>query len=220
VALILNIETATSVCSVALSKDGSLLALRESTIDKSHSSLITVFIQDIFSETNYSVQNLDAVAVSAGPGSYTGLRIGASVAKGLCYAADLPLIAIDTLAAMATGVQKKYPDVVLFCPMLDARRMEVFCGGLNKSGEYLLPAKAMILDSSSFDSLLSKYEILFFGSGATKFQPLISNNNAFFDSTFSCSAAHMIPLSIKAFGKKLFEDMPHFEPHYLKAYGG
>lgn len=167
-----------------------------------------------------SVIDLNAVAVSAGPGSYTGLRIGASVAKGLCYAADLPLIAVDTLAAMVVGAQKLFPDIDLYCPMIDARRMEVFCGVLNKSGEYLVPPAAVILDPASFNSFLADHKILFFGSGAEKFSLNQNHPNSIFAFDFRCSAENMIPLSLKAFEQNQFADMPHFEPSYLKAYGG
>ena len=168
--LILQIETATTVCSVALSENGRLLACREIDRRNAHAELITLFIEELLHRFNKSYTDLDAVAVSSGPGSYTGLRIGISVAKGLCFALDIPLIAVGTLAAMADGVieQNAFDSNVstLLCPMIDARRMEVFTAVFDSNGKPVTQVSAEIIDGYSFADLLKGYQILFFGDGA------------------------------------------------------
>lgn len=223
-ALILNIETSTKVCSVALGKDGKLIALKESRDENySHSENLTTYIQDVFSQVKSEFKELDAIAVSKGPGSYTGLRIGVSTAKGLCYALDKPLIGIETLKAMAQSHISHLTSHIshLFCPMLDARRMEVYCAVYDLSLNELKKTTAEIIDENSFSDLLEKNSIYFFGDGAEKCKKLLSNNpNAKFIENIFPSAKNMIHFSEEAFKKKKFEDMAYFEPFYLKDFVG
>lgn len=228
-ALILNLETATTVCSVSLGKDGKLLALKEQNGDYSHAENLTLFIEDVLKQANVKVSELDAVAVSKGPGSYTGLRIGVSTAKGLCYSLDKPLIAIDTLKHLALAASQNLKFQIsnpksLFCPMLDARRMEVYCALFDSSLNYVREISAEIIDQSSFKLLFSpsekakeEYSVYFFGDGASKCKAVLSQNaNAFFIDDIFPSAKNMISLSEKAFFNKQFEDVAYFEPFYLK----
>src|SRR5687768_9988971 len=169
-ALILSLETSTTVCSVALAQDGRLIGQSELRLEKSHSSHITVLIQQLLENTGFTEKDLAAIAVSGGPGSYTGLRIGTSTAKGLCYALDIPLIAVSTLHALAWQTIKYTADPpnYLFCPMLDARRMEVYTALLSDTLVEVLPDQAMVLEENSFQEALEKQKIVFFGSGVAK----------------------------------------------------
>lgn len=217
-ALILNIETATALCSVALSKDCKILSLRETTEEKSHAGSLTVFIEEILNETHLSVADLDAVAVGKGPGSYTGLRIGVSVAKGLCYGSGIPLIAISTLQVMfsqAVPNVNNEPDILL-CPMIDARRMEVFCCLYDASGNEVQPVSARIIDETSFLDYLSGHRIAFFGSGMEKCRKVIQHPNAVFLSNIQPHASAMATISDYSFRNALFENVAYFEPFYLK----
>ena len=221
-ALILNLETATTVCSVSLAKDGVLLALKEINGDYSHAENLTLFIEDVFKPAGLKLNSIDAVAVSKGPGSYTGLRIGVSTAKGLCYSLDKPLIAINTLEHISYSVSKTIPKELpvinyLLCPMLDARRMEVYCALFDSQNKYVMPTSALIIDENSFAEYLKENTIYFFGDGASKCkQVLAGNENAIFIDGVFPSAKNMIPLSEEAFDKKQFEDVACFEPFYLK----
>ena len=223
-ATILNIETSTEVCSVSLAKNGELLFEEESTEGLNHSELLTVFIENIFKENNIDFETLDAVAVSKGPGSYTGLRIGVSVAKGLCYALNKPLIAISTLDAMAgytvQNLNHFYKssayESVLLCPMLDARRMEVYTSVYNASGKQIEPITAKIIEEKSFISFLENNKMLFFGNGSEKCKSKIQHVNAVFQGPLKASARFMILLAEKKYKKKEFEDVAYFEPFYLK----
>ena len=226
-ALILNIETATTVCSVALAKDGILLALKEQNGDYSHSENLTLFIEDVCTRSNTKLEDIDAVAVSKGPGSYTGLRIGASTAKGLCYALNKPLIAINTLEQIAlsisqnlksdTRISNKLNEPILFCPMLDARRMEVYCAIYDRNNNEVVPTAAEIIDEHSFAEILTNNSIVFFGDGAAKCKSsLAANKNALFIDDVFPSAKNMITLSESAFNNKQLEDIAYFEPFYLK----
>ena len=223
--LILNIETATNVCSVALACDGEITYLKESFKDRSHSALLSVFIDETFRENRISVSQLDAIAVSKGPGSFTGLRIGVSTAKGLCYGGNKPLISVNTLRAMAYGMisgQKKYKNNTvplkntLFCPMIDARRMEVFTAVYDYLNNVIEDTQALIINSTSFKEYLAKKSLIFFGTGATKCKQIIKNKNALFIDNFNTSARYMIRLSEEAFKKEEFENVAYFEPFYLK----
>ncbi len=223
-ALILNIETATTVCSVSLAKDGELLALKEINGDYSHAENLTVFIEDVFKQANLKLQEVDAIAVSKGPGSYTGLRIGVSTAKGLCYSLNKPLIAIDTLQHMVASTNSNSRFMiagasqlkVLFCPMLDARRMEVYCA-IYSGDVCVRKTSAEIIDENSFADFLKENIVLFFGDGAAKCKgALSSNKNALFVDDIFPSAKNMITLSEKAYNNKQFEDVAYFEPFYLK----
>ncbi|HNW90045.1 MAG TPA: tRNA (adenosine(37)-N6)-threonylcarbamoyltransferase complex dimerization subunit type 1 TsaB [Bacteroidales bacterium] len=219
-ALILHIETATNICSVALSDDEKLLALRETSRTNSHSEKITVFVQEVLAESKTEIKDIDAVNVSMGPGSYTGLRIGVSVAKGLCYALDKPLISTGTLTAMAYGAMQQCPDMdnsTLLCPMLDARRMEVYYALFKKNMHEILPPCAKIMDEHSFSDVLKDHRLLLFGDGMDKCKTLFEKNQ---DIDFLCdfvpSAKHMIIPALQKFHDHIFENIAYFEPFYLK----
>ncbi|MCF8297766.1 MAG: tRNA (adenosine(37)-N6)-threonylcarbamoyltransferase complex dimerization subunit type 1 TsaB [Saprospiraceae bacterium] len=216
-ALILNIETATKICSVALAKDGELISFREQGGQYSHAELITTFIQEVIADAQIEIKDLDAVSISKGPGSYTGLRIGVSTAKGLCYSLDKPMISVSTLQAMALGAVKVVNDKnALFCPMIDAKRMEVYTALFDADDNEVREIKADIIDENSFSEYLAKNKIYFFGDGADKCRETITHPNAIFKSEGLPSAKNMICISEKKFQNKLFEDVAYFEPFYLK----
>lgn len=215
--LILSIETSTKLCSVALQRGESILAAAEISVERSHSKYITVLIESLFKFAGEYPEALDAVAVSKGPGSYTGLRIGASTAKGLCYALDKPLIAINTLASMAHDASRYIPQDAHLCPMLDARRMEVYCALFDAQMNELLPVQAKIIDAFSFSEELSNKQLFFFGDGAQKCMPFLEkNNNAVYIDKLFPSAKSIGALAQQAFKKNTFEDVAYFEPYYLK----
>jgi tRNA threonylcarbamoyladenosine biosynthesis protein TsaB len=214
--LILHIETATIVCSVALSKDGQLLALKESETKNSHSSELTLFIDEVVKSPGFVLADLDAIAISEGPGSYTGLRIGVATAKGLCYALDKPLIGIPTLKAMAAGMPHT-PSPSLYCPMIDARRMEVFSAIFDDKGNEIRDTRAEIIDENSFHEYLAKNKMVFAGDGAEKCKQYLENHpNAVFLSGFKPSAKFMIAFAEEKYSNQLFENLAYFEPFYLK----
>lgn len=221
---ILHIETATSVCSVGLSKGEELIALKEQDEDKSHGSVLTVFMKEVMEEAKIDASQIDAVAVSKGPGSYTGLRIGVSVCKGFAYARSIPVIGVSTLQAMAIGARenekilklKSNNPNLLLCPMIDARRMEVFSAIYNYDGSIHSPITANIIDEKSFVELMNEQAIAFFGNGAAKTKKLITHNRAHIIENIVPSAKNMIPLALKMYQKKEFEDTAYFEPYYLK----
>jgi tRNA threonylcarbamoyladenosine biosynthesis protein TsaB len=219
-AIILYLETATRVCSVALANDQKLLSLRETSVTNSHSELITVFIQEVLAEASLTVNEIDAVAVSKGPGSYTGLRIGVSTAKGICYALDKPLISVATLQAMACGAMINYPDIdndTLICPMLDARRMEVYYALFDNRLHEIKPDFAAIITDNFFSDILSVKKLLLIGDGAEKCQTLFSNQPAInIIPGFSISARYMIQPGLEKYNLQKFEDVAYFEPFYLK----
>lgn len=217
---ILHIETATKICSVALSEDGELIALRESEIANSHAELLTVFIEDMMNEFVWKYKDLNAVAVSMGPGSYTGLRIGVSSAKGLCYSLDIPLISINTLKSMACGMEgflHKIEKNILFCPMIDARRMEVYTAIFDNQRKLIRQTKAEIIDKNSFHEYFKEYFIYFAGDGAIKCKSVLNHQkNAIFLDAFQISAKDLIEIAHKKFNKNQFENTAYFEPFYLK----
>ncbi len=220
-ALILQIDTATSVCSVALSKDEELLGVRESFEKNAHSSLITLFIDELIKENSFTYADLDAVAVSMGPGSYTGLRIGVATAKGICYAIDKPLIAVSTLKAMANGVlhemkNKIIENKVILCPMIDARRMEVYNALFDRDLHEIREIKAEIIDEHSFADQLDHNILYFFGDGAEKCKQILTHPNACFLDNVYPLAKFMVPLTYQKFSAGQFEDLAYFEPVYLK----
>ncbi len=217
-ALILNLETATTVCSVALAKDGQLLSKKELNGNYTHAENLTCFIETVLKETGLSLKDLDAVAISKGPGSYTGLRIGVSTAKGLCYSLNKPLIALNTLEHSAYGCSLLHGKATdLFCPMIDARRMEVYCAVYDKSNKPIKTTAAEIIDEHSFQELLEKNIVYFFGDGAAKCKEVLSKNaNAIFLDHLYPSALNMIVAAEQAFQHKQFEDVAYFEPFYLK----
>lgn len=220
---ILHIETATQICSVTLSENDELISSRQSDEKNAHSSILTVFIDEIFRETGNNVHHLDAVSVSMGPGSYTGLRIGVSAAKGLCYAADKPLIAINTLEAMAFGMIKMATSKIeniadyLFCPMIDARRMEVYSAIFNFDLGKIRAVKAEIIDEQSFAEFLNQHKMVFAGDGAEKCKiPLSASQNAIFLDDFTPSANYLVSLANRKFNENEFVNVAYFEPFYLK----
>lgn len=219
--MILQIETATTSCSVALAKDGNVLGFKQIDQRNIHAEVITLFIEELITGAGVSYNDLDAIAVSCGPGSYTGLRIGVSTAKGLCFALDKPLIAIETLEAMAHGMISHDEFVgdadTLLCPMIDARRMEVFTAVFTAEGNRIEPTAAEIIDGNSFHDLLKNNKILFFGDGAEKCRvALEKNSNAHFFPGFVNSATYLTQKAAEKFMNKEFEDVGYFEPYYLK----
>jgi tRNA threonylcarbamoyladenosine biosynthesis protein TsaB len=213
--LILNIETSEHVCSVAISKDKKLVAIKEDSEGMSHSKLLARFVDDILKENDIKPNELDAIAVSKGPGSYTGLRIGVSFAKGMCYGLDIPLISVGTLEALANAAIKKH-KTNLICPMIDARRMEVYTALYNGSLDVLEEVSAEIVDVDFKHELLQKEKIVFCGSGSKKFEVINNNDNSVFDFDIQPSTQNMIEISYKKFKNKEFEDNAYFEPFYLK----
>jgi tRNA threonylcarbamoyladenosine biosynthesis protein TsaB len=246
--MILCLETSTAVCSVALVENGKVIALRESLDGQNHAEKITIFIDEVMKEANVSYRDLDAVATSMGPGSYTGLRIGVSTAKGLCYAMEKPLIAVDTLAAMAHGFKdykttrlQDYKEVAetqrhrdaefkaqssefktqssesILCPMIDARRMEVYSAFFNEKLERVSETSAIIIDENSFMEMKQNSHLYLFGDGADKLASLFENDdNITVVEKFHCSASYMAELADRAFKNKDFVDTAYFEPFYLK----
>ncbi len=223
-ALILNIETSTEVCSVSLAENGKLLFKKESIEGMNHSRLLTVFIEELFAGNNIQINKIDAVAVSKGPGSYTGLRIGVSVAKGLCYGLNIPLISVNSLEILGIFTARNYAKTnlpndgfpVLFCPLIDARRMEVYTALYNLQGEEIRPVSAEIIDEHCLSDLFGTHKILFFGNGAEKCKPIIKHRNALFEGPLTTSAEFMQNIAEEKFSKKEFEDVAYFEPFYLK----
>ena len=216
-ALLLNLETSTPVCSVSLSVNDEVISSKVSFEDKSHSALLTVFIDDVLKQAGYSMNKIDAVSVSEGPGSYTGLRIGVSVAKGICYALHKPLIAVDTLKAMAIMAREKYNlKEGILCPMIDARRMEVYTKLFDIGLETIEETSAKIVDKKSFNTELNNHPVHFFGNGSAKCQQTLQHPNAHFLSDIYPLADYMAPLAFEAFQHSKFQDVAYFEPYYLK----
>ena len=238
--LILCIETSTEVCSVVLARDEKIVAIRESAVRNVHSSMLTIFIEEIIKSSGYPMDELDAISVSMGPGSYTGLRIGVATAKGLCYALDKPLIAVSTLRAMAVGINYKLKiknylsedevqsakckvqnvkldSVVLVCPMIDARRMEVYSAVYNQENTEVREVRAEIIDGFSFQKFLSDNLVVFGGEGADKCKPHLGDHpNAIFMEGFQPSARFMASLAEEKLRQHQFENLAYFEPFYLK----
>ena len=218
---ILCLETSTKACSVALGQNGKIISLKESVDEQySHAENLTLYIQEACAQAKIDLNGLDAIAVSKGPGSFTGLRIGVSVAKGLCYALNKPLISINSLKAMAAGCVHLPSSIshfpLWFCPMIDARRMEVYCAVYDEQLNEIKKTSADIIDENSFSDLLQTHQIVFLGDGAEKCRAKITHANAIFLDGISPSAQFMIPLAEKIFAEKRFEDVAYFEPYYLK----
>ncbi len=219
--MILCLETATPVCSVALNDGCCTIALRETEGQNAHSEKITNFIRKVMEVARIDYPQLDAVAVSKGPGSYTGLRIGVSTAKGVCYAADVPLMAVDTLEAMAYGMKEKLGGQIaendLLIPMIDARRMEVYAAIFDANLNKVEDTAALVIDEHSFEELSQDHHLWLFGDGAPKLTQLFENQpNISVIDGFKPSAAFMRPLAEKALLDKDFVDVAYFEPFYLK----
>jgi tRNA threonylcarbamoyladenosine biosynthesis protein TsaB len=227
--LILNIDTATENASVCISNDDEILAIKNNETPKDHASFLQPAIKKIIAVANLQLSDIDAVSVTAGPGSYTGLRVGLSSAKGLCYALNKPLILINTLDVMAFAAIKEFQTTlykaedqsqqinILFCPMIDARRMEVFTALYDKQLETIDVPASMILNEVSFAAQLQGNKIIFSGSGSRKFQTLVSHPNALF-SAVQHYAVHLALLSLKAFHSNKFADLAYSEPFYLKEF--
>ncbi len=213
---ILNIETATTNCSVSLSQDGRSLVLKEDKgINYSHAESLHVFIESVLKSANILTSQLDAIAVSKGPGSYTGLRIGVSAAKGLCFALDKPLISVHTLQSLAHQMQLKEGYII---PMLDARRMEVYSAVYNANHNEIRKTEAQILDESSFKSYLDSGNVYFIGNGVPKAKTILSHPNAIFLEDKLPSANEMGILAYEKYKKNDIEDVAYFEPYYLKEF--
>lgn len=213
--LILNIDTALDTASVCLSEDGNVLQLSFSENQKDHASWLHTEIAEQLQKNGNKIKDLDAIAVSVGPGSYTGLRVGLSAAKGFCYALHIPLITINSLMIIASAVKADANDII--CPLIDARRMEVFTAVFDKELQEKIPPHAMIVDENSFASFLLSGEVLFCGNGAKKLQPLILNCNALFSNTVA-DASHLAQLSFNCYNKKEFADLAYAEPLYIKEF--
>jgi tRNA threonylcarbamoyladenosine biosynthesis protein TsaB len=218
--LILHIETSTNVCSIALSENGTCLFSKSNADGMNHAALLSVFIAEAMELLKTTSKKLDAVAVSSGPGSYTGLRIGASTAKGLCFGLDIPLIAVSTLKVLTTQALSAVDrtENVLFCPMIDARRMEVYAAFYNAKGEIQREIAADIISAGSYAEILDKHVVYFFGNGAEKCKTTLTHPNARFIEYLVPLAENMIPLAEKAYTEKHFEDVAYFEPFYLKEF--
>ena len=214
-ALILGIETATRNCSVALFKDGIVIAEKEHISDDYiHAEQLTLFIQQVIESANVTLKKVEAVALSKGPGSYTGLRIGTSSAKGLCYALDIPLIGISTLKAMAFEMAKNEKSAI-YCPMIDARRMEVFSALYDVDNKQVRGVQADVVDENTYTEFLAD-ETIFFGDGSLKCQEIINHKNAKFIEGINPSAKNLGILANTKFENKDFENVAYFEPYYLK----
>jgi len=216
---ILSIETSTKNCSVALARNGQVVAYRADGSEQlNHAEKLHVFIAKIMAESHVSFDALDAISVSEGPGSYTGLRIGVSTAKGLAYAKSIPLIAVNTLKAMSFGLFKGDASQLLI-PMIDARRMEVFCAGFDGAGKPIFDTRAEILSTESFPEGKDYREVLYFGNGAEKCQTMLQHSPRFrFVPNVVASAEGMAALAHQRFLANNFVDLAYFEPFYLKDY--
>ena len=223
--LILHIETATDICSVALSEGDRQLSLIESGQERSHASLLNSFIRQSAAQAGKELKDLHGVAVSKGPGSYTGLRIGVSTAKGLAYALEIPLISTGTLESMASGspshtavreLISSHDNQLLLCPMLDARRMEVYTGFYTSEGDLFRQVSADIIDEESYQEILEAHPVCFFGNGADKCKEVLDHPNAHFIDGINPSSSTMIAPVLKKYQLKQFEDVAYFEPFYLK----
>jgi tRNA threonylcarbamoyladenosine biosynthesis protein TsaB len=217
---ILHLETSTHVCSVALSKDEVCIFSKSNAEGMNHASMLSPFIQEVLQHLKSLGETLDAIAVSSGPGSYTGLRIGVSTAKGLCYGLDIPLISVSTLEIMTIGAKKQYSDNqdCLWVPMIDARRMEVYDAVYNQTGAVIRAAAATIVNESTYRDLSANTPIYFFGNGAAKCKSVINLRNAHFIEDIHPLAENMIKPAVQKYKQGLFEDVAYFEPFYLKEF--
>ncbi len=223
--IILNVETSTNICSVAVSEGAKCIFNRSNSDGMNHAALLSLFIDEALSLLKLQSKNLCAVAVSSGPGSYTGLRIGASTAKGLCYGLNIPLMAINTLELLTKTVIQSIDNVdnnenALFCPMIDARRMEVYTAVYDRDLSIYSEISADIINSESFNNILNDKIVYFFGNGAEKCIPFINHKNALFIENVVPLAEHMSELALNRYNEKRFEDVAYFEPFYLKEFQG
>lgn len=219
-ACILHIETSTDVCSVALSEDGAILFTKEDFDGPQHAVTLGVFVDEVLSMADSHAKPIDAVALSCGPGSYTGLRIGASMAKGICYGRNLPLIALPTLKVMSVPIllMADLPEDALLCPMIDARRMEVYAAIYDRALNPIKEVSADIITADSYAEYLREHPVYFFGNGAAKCKEVITHQNARFIDDIQPLARWMFPLADRAFLDGTFQDVAYFEPFYLKEF--
>lgn len=216
---ILHIETSTEACSVAVSQDGAVIYNVEDLEGPSHATKLGTFVDEAMSFTDNHAIPFDAVAVSCGPGSYTGLRIGASMAKGVCYGRDLKLIALPTLKIMCVPIllgREELPDDALLCPMIDARRMEVYAAIYDRALKPVVDTKATVIDSDSFKEQLEQHPVYFFGNGSDKCKDVIAHPNAHFIDGIKPLAKNMCPLAEMSNARGEYADVAYFEPFYLK----
>jgi len=216
--LTLSIETSSKVCSAAIHERGVLLATSEVHIEHSHASRLAILIDEVKRSAGIELKELEAVGVTSGPGSYTGLRIGTSTAKGICFALNIPLVVCGTLELMAHQTVQKILSTELLCPMLDARRMEVYCALFDAQIKSISPVEAKIIDESSFNDILQSNTVIFFGDGSDKCKEKITHPNARFISGIYPAAQHMGSLIYSRFEAGKVEDVMAFEPHYLKEF--
>jgi tRNA threonylcarbamoyladenosine biosynthesis protein TsaB len=215
-ALILSLESSTTVCSAALHRDGELLSYEFTEIPNSAASQLAVMIDNVLKKAGVTTKQLEAAAVCSGPGSYTGLRIAVATAKGICYALRLPLIAVSSLEVMAMQVNESNSTGELLCPMIDARRMEVYTMLLDAKLNVVEPITASIIDAGSYTNVLAKQQVFFFGNGSDKVKEILTHPNAHFVGGVFPSAKWLGVAAHLAFGKNKFEDVGEFEPMYLK----
>lgn len=218
--IILHIETSTNVCSVAISENGKCIFSAMNTEGQNHAALLSLFIDDALKCSALGSRKLDAVAVSSGPGSYTGLRIGVSTAKGLCYGFGIPLIAVSTLEVLVKHATETIGHIenALYCPMIDARRMEVYAAFYNEKAENVREIAADIVDENSYAALLDKQLIYFFGNGAEKLKTTLKHEHVRFIDNLVPKAENMIVMAEKAYLENKFVDVAYFEPFYLKEF--
>ena len=214
---ILLLDTATQVCSVVLLREGTVASVYNSAEPNAHSSSLSLLIEKVFADVAMDMRELDAVCVSSGPGSYTGLRIGVSSAKGICYALNIPLLSVPTLHSMAMLYYDTHPDYDgLICPMIDARRMECYTAIYGRDG-MVRDTKAEIIESGMYDDLLSASKLMVIGDGAMKTKPILSpNGEVLYDDGFVVSAEGMAKEAVRKLHDKEFEDVAYFVPFYLK----
>lgn len=218
---ILNIETSTNVCSVALSQDGVCLYEDVNMEGPSHAQVLAGYVKNAVSFADSHAIPIDAIAISKGPGSYTGLRIGVSEAKGVAYGRDAKLLSVPTLKLLTVPIllgHEELPEDALLCPMIDARRMEVYCALYDRALNEVIQTQALVIDSDSFKDYLDKQPIYFMGNGADKCVETIQHPNAHFIKNIVPRAKNMIPLAEMAMAKEQFEDVAYFEPFYLKEF--
>ncbi len=216
------IETSTSLCSTALAEDGRIVCSRRSSEPRAHASLTAVFVKEMLDEAGWTVRNLDAVCVGKGPGSYTGLRVGVSTAKGLCFGGNLPLIAVDTLEILARqAIEAGLPDgCKAILPMVDARRMEVYTAVFSSTGERQTDISPVVLDETSFADLFASGPVAVIGDAAEKASSILCHSERSEGTFIQCcpEASAMLVPAMDRYAKKEFEDVAYFEPFYLKQF--
>ncbi|MFN3940147.1 MAG: tRNA (adenosine(37)-N6)-threonylcarbamoyltransferase complex dimerization subunit type 1 TsaB [Chitinophagales bacterium] len=220
-ALILHIETSSVICSAALAEKGELLDEIIAEKENDHAAQLAVIVNSLLDQQKIKPQALNAIAISAGPGSYTGLRIGASFAKGMCHALNIRLIALNTLQCMAAGAQMQYAENnILYAPLIDARRMEVYTAVLDGKNNFIRPPEAVVMETNDFRKLLAENKILFFGSGLAKTKHLLQHHHSLFKDDFTLLANHMTQIAWLHYLQAGDQNIALFEPQYLKPFSG